>query len=120
MRKAAGILLIIGGAASVYLAPFLAPLVWALVCFAAAGFIVGGGISTIRRKAYWWGFAAAICLIVLGVIFGFRQWEAMLIQARRLDVAARLLYAGMAWGFCGVPGLLALIFLVRRKGEFRG
>ena len=121
MRKAAGVLLIVGGIACVY--P-LGIMVFGLVqrplpvvFFVAVGFVVGGGVSAIRKRAYWWAVTAAICLMALGTIFGFWEWEAMLIQARRLDVATRVLYTAIAVLF-GVPGLPALIFLVKRKGEF--
>ena len=123
MRKAAGVLLIVGAIASAYpvfvfTVDRYSPVFVFVGLAILVGLIIGGGISAIRKKAYWWACAAAICVMLVGIIFGFWEWHSLLIMARRLDLVTRVLYAILA-GLFGVPGVLALIFLVKRRGEFQ-
>jgi len=54
--------------------------------------IVGGGICALMKKAWGWALAAAICSMIA---------------------------MGFSAVFFALPGLLALIFLIKRKGEFQ-
>ena len=65
--------------------------------------IVGGGICALRKKAYWWAFSGAVCLIFAGIIAAAFQ-----------SYAAGVIIGGLYI----LPGLLAVIFLVKRKDEF--
>lgn len=52
---------------------------------------IGGGICALRRKAWGWALSGAICCMIAGAFI---------------------------MGLLVVPGLLAVIFLAKRKGEF--
>lgn len=113
MRIAAGIMLIIAGLLS-SVAPYsLAQrIAWRLTDSpeAAYSFItawsglivfssfvilvltIGGGICALRKKAWGWALAGAICSMIAGSLIS---------------------------GLLALPGLLAAIFLVKRKGEFQ-
>ena len=72
--------------------------------------IVGGGICALRKRAYWWALSGAVCLIIAGIILG-AFWPHFNDPGGRLaGVLMGVLYA--------LPGLLAVIFLEKRKGEF--
>jgi hypothetical protein len=115
MRKAAGIMLIITGIASVVVPGQVAEMIartragsyeefldlsFSLATSSEAMFatlvllvlIVGGGICALRKEAWGWALSGAICSMIA---MGF--------------------YAP----FFALPGLLAVIFLVKRKGEFQ-
>jgi len=63
--------------------------------------IVGGGICTLLKRAYWWAFSAAIGSVVAGIVMH------------------RLHTVGSVYSFLYIPiALLVLILLVNRKGEF--
>jgi hypothetical protein len=137
MRIAAGILMIIVSAMSIVVPSDLTSAVGlrvtnsteAYVSFTMAAnslivisslvllvFIVGGGICALRKKAWWWALYAAIGCMILGVM------DAMLslLQIPPLyhDVAGAM---GITFvGIIGMlAGLLAIIFLVERRGEFQ-
>jgi len=76
--------------------------------------LLGGGISASRMRVYWLAFSAAICMVVYGIIIGVGNW-----QSPPLDTPSRVLLAAATAGFWVIPGLLALIFLVKRRGEFQ-
>lgn len=64
--------------------------------------IVGGGICTLLKRAYWWAFSAAIGSVATGIVMH------------------RLHTVGSVYSFLYVPiAFLALILLVNRKGEFQ-
>lgn len=78
--------------------------------------LVVAGISVFRRRAYWWALLAAIGMIVVGTVHAGR-----LLQDPMWGhpvTATQWLLAARSWAILGVPGLLALIFLVKRKAEF--
>jgi len=54
--------------------------------------IVGGGICALRKRSWWWPFSGAVCSMIAGALIS---------------------------GLLALPGLLAVIFLAVRKGEFR-
>ena len=114
MRIAAGIMLIILGIASLAVPVSVAEMIaqtrtdsyedflelafslmtspWAAIAASVLlGLIVGGGICALRKKAWGWAFSGAICSMIA---MGFYH----------------VLFA--------LPGLLAVIFLLKRKGEF--
>ncbi len=132
MRVAAGIILLaLGATGAVGSLLFLwsllrSPIVihsWAalaiVVLLIGAG-TAGGGISAIRRKVYWWPLMAAIFLVIVAITSTVLIMRAPTIPGEDpASLAQRLLWSAPAWGICGLPSFLALIFLVKRKGEFQ-
>ena len=126
MRKAAGILLIIGGMAVAFPNMTLStpPLVWFFAALAVIIFIVGGGISAMRGRAYRWAVAATICAMVMALFIAVYEahglYRAILprFSAYR-DFVPGVLMPVAAGVLFGLPGVLAHIFLVKRKGEFQ-
>lgn len=125
MRIAAGFILIIWGTAG-----FASGLVdvllwrsrvtpWEAVILALLVMTVGGGISVIRKGPYWWAFSGALGLVLAGIISAALQWEYTWFLTPVSRPAIRLLMAAAAGSAYGIPGLLALIFLVRRRGQFQ-
>ncbi|OGN97243.1 MAG: hypothetical protein A2Z77_06670 [Chloroflexi bacterium RBG_13_51_36] len=115
-------MLIIFGALSWYIVGFVRAATasdWALAGLPLIGLIVGGGICTVVKRGYWWAFSGAIGLLVAGSIFA-----AFYLAARcyaidgYVDPAIQVLRIGASVGFYNAPGLLALVFLVKKKGEF--
>lgn len=113
MRIAAGIMLIITGIASVTVPVRVADMIagtragsweeflelsWSLstslapLGLALLVLIVGGGICALRKQAWGWALLAAICSMVA---------------------------MAFVWGLLAILGLLAVIFLVKRKSEFQ-
>jgi len=119
MRVAAGFMLIVWGTAGfagglVDLLLWWSPVTpWKVVILALLVTIVSGGISAIRKRRYWWAFSAAIGLVIVGIISG--TWQYVWFET---PVVGRLLMAVRSWAIWGIPGLLALVFLIRRKGQF--
>ena len=104
MRVAAGILMIIVGFMSLSLSYLLVEMfgetannIIVPLCLLLLGLTLGGGSSAFKKKYYWWALAGAICSVFTGflhVLFG-------------------------ELGFILLPmGILALILLIKRKGEF--
>ncbi len=93
-----------------------------VVLLVGAG-IVGGGISAIRRKFVWWSLMAAACLVIFAIaatVFVLLMTRTPLIPGEDpASLAWRLRSSSPFWGICGIPGLLALIFLVKRREEFQ-
>lgn len=127
MRKAAGIIMlvfgifiIVGGLPMVLQSGLgAAEQVWLWVQLALSILILAAGISVLRRRAYWWALLAAIAMVLVGATHAVRAWQDP-IWRYHFDTATRLLRAAGSWAIWGIPGLLALIFLVKRKGEFEG
>lgn len=72
--------------------------------------IVGAGISALRKRARWWALSGAVCLIIGGIILGV-FWPHFGDPAGMLaGVLVGMLFA--------IPGLLAVVFLEKRKAEF--
>lgn len=125
MRKAAGIILIVWGTAG--FAQGLADLLlwgsrvtpWKVVILVLLVVTIGGGISAIRKRAYWWAFSGAAGLVIAGIISATLQWQYTWFLKPVIDHAMRVLMAAAAGCAYGIPGLLALIFLAKRKGEFQ-
>jgi hypothetical protein len=125
MRIAAGFILIIWGTAG--FASGLTDLLlwwsrvtpWKVVILALLVVTVGGGISAIRKRPYWWAFSGAVGLVLAGIIAAAFQWQYTWFLTSVVDPAIRVLMAAAAASAYGIPGLLALIFLAKRKGEFQ-
>lgn len=125
MRKAAGFILIVWGTAG--FAQGLVDLLlqgspvtpWEVVILVLLVLTVAGGISAIRRRAYWWAISGAGVLVIAGIISAVLQWQYSLFLTPVIDHAMRVLMAAGAGCAYGIPGLLALIFLAKRKGEFQ-
>lgn len=122
MRKAAGIIMlafgifVIVGAVRIMLrweSGFLST-IWIQLAFSIL--IVAAGISVLRRKAYWWALLAAIGMIVIGTTNAVRMWQDVVYQ--HFDTATRFSMALRSWAIWGIPCILALIFLVKRRNEF--
>lgn len=125
MRIAAGFILIIWGTAG--FASGLVDLLlwwsrvtpWKVVILALLVLTVGGGISAIRKRPYWWAFSGAVGLVLAGIISAALQWQYTWFLTPVIDPAIRVLMTAAAGSAYGIPGLLALIFLVKRKGQFQ-
>ncbi|GEM_PF-4748670 len=89
--------------------------VWIQLAFSIL--LVAAGISVFRRKAYRWALSAAIGMIVFGTINAGSLLQDPVL--RRADIATQLAMAAVPWAIWGVPGILAVVFLVKRKAEFR-
>jgi len=132
MRKAAGIMLIILGLVSWQVpAQIVNSIAWeratsiedfvrissemgtpmVLAGLLLIALIVGGGICALRKKAYWWALSGAVCLILAGITLGaFWPHFGDPVGGRLAGVLMGVLYA--------LPGLLAVMFLEKRKSEF--
>ncbi len=135
MRVAAGIILLIlgGTVVSMSLPSLLSQLVrpvtiHANVAFAAGGLLIGavivaGGVSAIVRRRFWLSVSGAICLLLVAAaatVFVFLVTRTPLIPGEDpFSLAQRLLWSSPAWGGCGIPGILAVVFLVKRRSEFQ-
>ncbi|MBE0431707.1 MAG: hypothetical protein IBX67_07760 [Dehalococcoidia bacterium] len=123
MRKAAGIIMLVPGI--LFVAMWLivhiqldfGATVQAWILLALSVLVVAAGISVLRRRAYWWALLAAIGMVVAGATSAVGIWQDPFYR-HHIDTATRVLHAASIWTPWGVPGILALIFLVKRKGEF--
>lgn len=84
---------------------------------AVSVWLVAAGIGVLGKKAYWWAMLAAIAMVIEGIYGAVWAWQDPIY--RHFDTAARLLMAVRGWAIWGTLGILVLIFLVKRKGEFR-
>lgn len=73
--------------------------------------IVGGGICTLVKRCYWWAFSGAVFLILAGI-------TAAAFWSYGLDPVSGALAGAIIGVLYALPGSLAVIFLVKRKGEF--
>ena len=111
-----GVFTVVGGL--IILRPGLGGMAQIWVGLALSVVIVAGGISALRRKSYPWALLGAISMLVVATTSAVWGWQDPFYQYYS-DTATRLLMAVRSWAIWGgVPGLLALIFLMRRKGEF--
>jgi hypothetical protein len=77
--------------------------------------ISGGGICALAKRYYWWAFSGAICLICTGIIAAaFCSYDFLCSHFHEYGA-----YWSVGIGVpCLLPGLLALIFLLKSKGQF--
>jgi len=93
-------------------------LAWIRLVFSVL--LIAAGICVLRKRAYWWAVSAAIGMTVVGASYAALVSQDLFF--RRFDTASTLFYAllaARAWAISAVPGILALVFLVKRKAEFR-
>ncbi|MFU8796266.1 MAG: hypothetical protein ACNA7X_03085 [Dehalococcoidia bacterium] len=123
MRKAAGIIMLVFGVFTVVggliiLRPGLGGMAQVWVGLALSVLIITGGISALRRKPYLWALVGAISMLVVATTSAVWGWQDPFYQCYS-DTPNRLLMAVRSWVIWGgLPGLLALIFVVKRKDEF--
>ncbi len=123
MRKAAGIIMLafgifgIVGGLLVMPQPGFGATAQVWIRLALSVLLVAAGISVLRRKAYWWALLASVAMVVEGTTGAVWAWQDPIFR-HQFDTATRLLWAVCAWAIWGIPGLLALIFLVKRRSEF--
>ena len=80
---------------------------------------VVGGINAARRSSYWWTFSGALGLVLAGIMSAVLQWQYTWFLTPVIDPAIRVLMTAAARRAYGIPGLLALISLVKGKAEFQ-
>jgi len=134
MRRAAGIILLILGGTVVsmslpsLLSQLLRPVtIHANVALAAGGLLIGaiivaGGVSAIMKRRFWLSVSGAICLMLVAAaatVLLLHWWRWAAIPGHESTAAWQLIWSTPAWGICGLPSLLALVFLVKRRSEFR-
>ena len=124
MRIAAGFILIIWGTAG-FAMGMADLLLWGshvtplkVVILAILLLAVVGGISAARKSSCWWAFSGAMGLVIAGIISAAWQWQYAWSLVPAIEPASRLLMAAAAGCAYGIPGLLALIFVVMREAEF--
>lgn len=117
MRVAAAVILLAVGAVfvSYSLPSLLSQLLRSVTIYVAvaiAGLLIGagaiaGGISAVLKRRFWLSVSGAIGLL--------------LVAAAATALTGRLAWYALApfWVGCGVPGILALVFLAKRRVEFR-
>lgn len=88
-----------------------------LLPLAVSVLILVAGIGALRKRAYWWVLLAAIAMVIVGTTNAVRIWQQSLIS-HGLGTTTRVLMSAGSSAIWAVPGLVALIFLVKRKGEF--
>ncbi len=81
------------------------------------GVIVAGGICALRKKAYWWAFSAGLCAVATGFVRMF--WTPFPLPPFHPGRSYPDIW--IAYTNVGVTLLacLVVIFLVKRRGEFR-
>ncbi len=85
------------------------------------GLMVAGGILALRKKAYWWVFSAALCAVATGFLRMF--WTPFPLPpfhplAGQPGIGFSYTTAYINVGVT-LLACLAVVFLVRRRGEFR-
>jgi hypothetical protein len=78
-------------------------------------FIVGGGICALRKKVWWWALSGAIGCAILGVIYA--MLDLLKVPPLYHNVAGAM-GAALIGIVCMLAGILAIIFLIKRKGNF--
>ena len=125
MRKAAAIIMLVFGVFTITVGLFIllqresGATAQAWMRLALSVLLVAVGISVLKRRAYWWALLAAIAMVLVGTTDAVRAWQDPVFR-HYLDAATRVLWVVSGWAFWAVPGLLTLVFLVKRKGEFPG
>ena len=88
-------------------------IVWSVVVFLIL--IVGGAVSAFRRKAWWWALSGGIGCVILGAMYA-------MLSLLRIPPLYHNVAGATGAAFIGIigmlAGILAIIFLVKRNGEF--
>ena len=133
MRVAAGILMIIVSFMSVYAPIKLAEQVsfilessyetysslngWIIFSvLVSLGLIAGGGICALIKKAWWWALSGAIGCAIIGLIHAMLS---LLTTPPTYHNVAGAVGAATLGIICILVGILAVIFLIMRRGEFQ-
>ena len=127
MRKAAGVILMVFGIGGITMSSWglverrglgVGAWEWGLPVLSIV--VVGAGVSAIRGRAYWWAFVGAAVIAIIGAVLSAAYVRGLrpLLGSHGLGLIV-LLGVTSAFLYGGVPGLLALIFLVKRRGEFQ-
>lgn len=131
---AAGIMLLTPGAIGVWVSMtfvfsygLLRGIIHPWAALAAGGLFIGvgivaGGITALMKRRFWLPLSGAVCLVlvaVAGTVFLVLWMGWAEIPGHETAAAQRLLWSSPAWGICGLPSLLALVFLVKRRDEFQ-
>lgn len=127
MRIAAGILMMVVGLASSGTLSFLVdifgesvigisvPLLLLLLAI-----ILGGGIGTFIKKAYSLALVGAICSVLLAFTFTVTQLLAFLLPFHHYAHPAAAIIGTIFPGMIlTLIGILAVVFLTKRRGEFQ-
>ena len=85
------------------------------------GLMVAGGILALRKKAYWWAFSAALCALATGFLRMF--WSPYPLPPFHPAAGQPGIGVSYTTAYINVGvtllACLAVVFLVRRRGEFR-
>lgn len=76
---------------------------------------VGGGICALVKKSWWWALSGAIGCVILGVISA--MLSLLRIPPFYHNVAGAVGAVGIGF-LCVIAGILAIIFLIKRRGIF--
>ena len=124
MRIAAGILMIIVGFTSFATAQTLVEMfgettgsVFVPLTFLALGLTWGGGICVFRKKAYWWALSGAICSMIIASTLTITSLSTFPFPLR---FGASMVGTSLFYIIFVLMAILALIFLIKRKGDFQG
>ena len=80
------------------------------------GLIAGGGICALIKKAWWWALSGAIGCAIIGLIHAMLS---LLTTPPTYHNVAGAVGAATLGIICILVGILAVIFLIMRRGEFQ-
>jgi hypothetical protein len=86
-------------------------IVFVFLCLLSLGLIWGGGISASRKKAYRWALSGAICSVLVAFTYTLTSTLTSLLRFPFSLIGPSIAFTMM--------GILALIFLIKSKGEFQ-
>lgn len=86
------------------------------LCLLSLSLTVGGGICAFGKRAYWWALTGAILSIIIAFTFLITSLSTFPIP---LHSGASILGASLLGIIFIVMAMLALIFLIMRRGEFK-
>ena len=123
MRVTAGILMILVGLTSfatlyslVDIFGETTSIVFVFLCFLSLGLTWGGGICAFTKKAYWWALFGAICSVIVAFTFTITSLSTFPVPLRS---GASVVGATTLGIIFVLMGILAVIFLTKRRGEFQ-